>query len=150
MAYDKVVVAVTYLDDYNRTTTRRYTLRTLDATQAELDAATLAGLISPITIGAIQKYSVQGIKEFTDSPSAGANLDAGCTMQVQLDGRPEKASIKYPMPLGSHFLPGGILNTGIAAIQSFVGAFEATGGICNISDGDQVEDDGLIKGTLDK
>jgi len=150
MAYDKMYAVITYEDDHNRTKTKRFELRTTDPAQGEIDALALVALNAPVTVAAIRKISVNGVNEYTDAPGAGANADSGVTCQVQLNGRPEKASLKWPMPVNSHFLPGGILNTSVAAIQSFVGAFEVTGGICNISDGDQVADDGLIKGVLDK
>ena len=148
MAYDKISVTITFEDTYGRRKRKEVEMVTDDAATAEIDAASIATAYDAATDGFVRRYQVNSVNEFEGAVGAGINADSGVTCTCQLNGRPERASLKWPMPLLAMFLPDGRLNTTHASIVALEGIYAPTTGIATLSDGEEV--DSILSGQLDK
>lgn len=149
MAYDSSHVTLTIEDAYARTKQKRVELVSVDAAQMEIDSGVAVTTYQGVMEGIIRKASVVGDMAYAGPVPAGVNIDTGVTCSVQLDGRPEKASLKWPTPLPSLFLGDGTLNTAdalVVAVQDMYGT--GVGGIARLSDGEAISS--IISGKLDK
>lgn len=149
MAYDKVHVTLTIEDAYSRTKQKRVEMVTTDPAQSELDGIAIGAVYQGVMEGIIRYTDTVGRQSYAGPVPAGVNIDTGVTCSVQLDGRPEKASLKWPTPLPSLFLPDGTLNVAdaaVVAVQDMYGT--GLGGIARLSDGEAISS--IISGKLDK
>ncbi len=147
MAYDKAFVSMVFEDQYGRQSTVRRELVSVDPAQCELDALAIAAAYDAATGGIIRKVTVNGEASFA-GPAAAGNIDTGVTMRAQLDGRPEKAATKWPMPLDAYILSGGVVDTANALVVAVQNLFVTPGNIALLSDGEAIT--GFISGVLDK
>lgn len=149
MAYSRTFVTLTIRDDYGRTKTKQVEMLTADATQSELDAGTIKNAYQAAMDGHILKAQVNGLLEYTGSPAAGSNVDTGVTMKVQLDGRAERASLKWPTPAAAIINPDGTVDLNDLAVQGIEALYQTTGtNVARLSDGEAIEE--FLSGTLDK
>lgn len=149
MAYDKVFTNLIFEDSWGRRKRKRVEMVTTDAATAETDGLALKVVYDGVSDGVIRYADIVGHFEFADVVPAGVNVDTGCTAQVQLDGRPERATLKWPTPSASLFLAGGVLNTADAAVVTLADTYgTGLGGIARLSDGEAISS--ILSGKLDK
>lgn len=136
---------ITLIDDFTRTSTKRFegdfidwaaALAATAALVVDLDALSMAKVISSNTM---QRLDIDG------SLAAGANMDAGLTLSVLKEDN-AKAVLKVPAPLLSVINADGTADITDALITSYVDNWISSGWY--ISDGETVTD--LLSGKLDK
>lgn len=148
MAYDKMWCTLTWEDVHGRYKTKRIEMATVDATQAEIDAQAIAAAYEAATEGIVRKAIVSGEMRYAGPASAGSNVDTGVTCTVQLSLRPDRAYLKWPMPMDSYILPGGVVNVADALVQAVQNLYIPLSGVAKLSDGETI--DSILSGLLDK
>lgn len=136
------------VDAYQRQTRKTFeTVDTIaDETAALAAAAALATDLANLTEADILAYHVSQRVVYTDTVTAGANIDEGVTFSLRkVDNF--KAPIKVPAPINSIFQADGSVNLSDAAVTAFIANF-LTGGDFTFSDGEQAS--ALLSGRLDK
>jgi hypothetical protein len=147
MASDKNVVNLTFLDAYARTKRKEVELATLDEAQAVIDTNAVVNAYNLATIGQIQKYILSMEYLLPGAPAAGSNIDTGITLKMQLDGRPDKATLKIPTPDPAYLLPDGTVDVTNVLITGVTDLY-LPAGVARLSDGEAAS--GVISGALDK
>lgn len=149
MAYDKTWVSLRVLDAYGRSKRKSVEVKSLDASQAELDADNIQAAFQNVMIGHIISATTSGEKTYAGAAGAGANVDTGVTMSCQLDGRPERASLKWPTPDPAILNADGTVDLANAQVVVVQDLFVAgIGNVALLSDGENITS--FISGKLDK
>lgn len=149
MAYDKSWQTLRVTDAYNRTKVKKVELKSLDAAQAELDGDNVHTAYQNAMAGFIGSAIVSGEKIYAGAPTAGSNVDTGVTIQCQLSGRPEKASLKWPTPLPDYINVDGSVDIADPLVAAISALYEAgVGQVAYLSDGESIS--GFVSGSLDK
>lgn len=140
-------LSVELVDAQNRPARKRYTSQNLvDFPAALVAAAALVDDLAVLTEGDILSYNVAQRIVYTDTVTAGANVDEGGTFVVRkADNR--SASHKVPMPIAAIRQPDGSLNIEDATVIAYFGNFQAAGD-WTVSDEEEVI--ALLSGKLDR
>ncbi len=142
---------VTLIDNGGNVTTKRYELRSADATAAAADSAAVLAALDAITDSVVSAYRYG--EEFLESafayPAAGVENENKASITALLDTNgAKKANIKIPAPVIGIFQnptgPGAnIVDVLDAALVTYGDLFK-TGNECYISDGEDL--DSLVSG----
>lgn len=138
-------VTVTLRDAYNRTTTKRFQTDETDHAAAVSAANLFCADLSAITEAEIIAYTVGLKTAYTDAVSAGANLDEGVTLSVELTSG-KRAVIKVPAPVKSPVNPDGSVDITDTLVTDFLDNWLV--GNFLLSDGETVSS--LLSGRLDR
>lgn len=139
-------VSMTLVDDYSRTTNRRFEGTATTLAQSETDEGNLAtDLFAVSDMGRVKTSYSTDVAE-TDAAGAGANLDAGGTLHVRLnDGT--VYPLKIPAIKPSLVLSSGQIDIDAAAITDYVANF-LSGGAFRVGRGRYVT--AILSGELDR
>ena len=149
MAYDKTWATLRVRDAYNRTKRKEVQVKSLDSAQAELDADNIQATYAAVMNGHIFSMVTSGEKVYAGAAGAGSNVDTGVTMSCQLDGRSEKAALKWPTPDPAILNPDGtvdLTNAQVIAVQDMYR--DIIGQVAYLSDGESITE--FLSGKLDK
>lgn len=141
-------LSVTMEDAFQRRTTKRF--KVFDAVDYAA-ALTKAGLfaidLAAITGCDVLSYSLTTVVPYTDTVTAGANLDAGVTFSLSIGGVPAKKGVtKVPAPLDGYIDPDGSVDMADVIVTDYADNF--TSGFILVSDGEIV--DSFNSGRLDR
>jgi hypothetical protein len=138
-------VSVRVRDAYNRSSTKRYQLDTTDHATAVTEVASFCADLAAAMEAEILEHSVALRTAYSDSALAGANLDEGITLSVELTSG-KKAVIKIPAPVKSPVNADGSVDITDALISDFIDNWLV--GNFLVSDGETVAS--LLSGKLDR
>jgi len=140
------LIDVTWLDDYGRTTTKRYgNDRTLLA-DAITDAAALVAAMADVSDAGSTKYQAIYTGVLSNAAGEGANVDVGATLHATLDNGKGYA-LKIPMIKAEKVGSGGAIDVTDEDIVTLVALFKS-GGHFTVSEGNVIDD--VKSGELDK
>jgi len=138
-------VSIQLIDDYGRTTTRRYENTQALAADAISDAASLITDFLAISDMGTVKHDVAISTVAANSPQSGANRDVGGTLHVRLDN-----GKLYPLRVAgikaSMLNADGSIKIDDEDVVAYVANF-LTGGTFRVSEGNYVTD--IVSGELD-
>lgn len=137
--------SVTLRDAYNRQTTKRYEVDAVDHTTALAEFNALCVDLAALSMAEIISYTCGLKTAYTDTVTAGANLDAGITLSVEVSTG-EKATLKVPAPVASVINTDGTVDVTAALVADYVDNW-ITGNFL-VSDGEEVST--LLSGKLDR
>lgn len=143
------IYSLTYTlrDAFDRLSTRGAEITALDFPAAQAVQATLMTAVGNLTEAQILKTSLAEILPYTDSVTAGANIDAGLTVVWEIGGVPgKKGNTRIPAPDLSLFDANGVLDLADARVTAYAAPYLA--GDILISDGEVV--DAILSGRLDR
>lgn len=137
----------TLRDAFKRLSSRSAQITALDFVAAQVVQATLLTAVGNLTNAQILKTSLAENLPYTDSLTAGANIDAGLTVIWEIGGVPgKKGNTKIPAPDITLFDANGVLDLADARVTAYAAPFLA--GDVLISDGEVV--DAILSGRLDR
>lgn len=143
---------VTLADNGGNTSTLQYALVAADSVAANLAAADVIAALGNVSDGVIVEYGVTAItaNDTPTLPGPAVQVEDKASLTLNLNTVPRKrANMKIPAPkpgsaTGIFTAESGgganVVNTSNAALLTYVGLFQTTGGIATISDGDTVSD----------
>lgn len=140
------LIDVTWLDDYGRTTTKRYGNDRALLADAITDATALVAAMADVSDAGSIKYQVIYTGVLSNAAVAGANVDTGGTLHCTLDNGKGYA-LKIPMIMAAKVGTGGNIDVTDADIVTLVALFK-TGGHFTVSEGNVIDD--VKSGELDK
>jgi len=140
------LINITWLDDYGRTTTKRYENNRTLLADALTDAAALIAAMADISDAGVVKFDVQHTVANPVAATAGANVDVGGTLHCILDNAKGYA-LHVPMIMAAKVGPGGVIDVSDADIITFTDLF-LTGGHFRMSEGNYLVS--VESGELDK
>lgn len=138
-------ITLSIQDAYARRTVKRFECDVADFATAGGVATSLATDFAALSEAEVLKYSVGQETTWSDSVTAGANLDEGITLSVQKEDG-SKAVIKVPAPINSVINPDGTVDITATAVTDYVDNWISNG--VTISDGEVVTS--LLSGKLDR
>lgn len=138
-------VSVKLRDAYGRQSVKRYQTDEVDHATAVTAAGLFVNDLAAITEAEILEHTVSLKTIVTDTASAGANLDEGITLSVELSGN-KKGTIKVPAPVKSFVNPDGTVDIEDTLVTDFLDNWLV--GNFTLSDGDTVS--ALLSGKLDR
>lgn len=140
-------VNVEIVDAQNRKTRKSYETQELtDFAAALVAAAALVDDLAVLTEGDVLSYNVSQRIVYTDTVTAGANVDEAGTFVVRkADNR--YASHKIPMPISAIRESDGSLNIADSSVIAYFANFK-DGGDFTLSDGELIT--GIVAGKLDR
>lgn len=133
-------------DAYTRRTTRRFTVDAVDQATAMTNAAAFVDDYAAFSEAEILKWSLAEETTYADAVIAGANIDEGVTLTVEINNSEKRAAIKIPAPGNSVINADGSVDLTATIVTDFIAHF--TSGFVLVSDGETVT--ALKKGVLDK
>lgn len=140
-------LSYTLRDAFQRKSTRSYQVTALDFVAAQVVVSTLMAAVANLTNAEILKTNLAENSPYTDTVTAGANIDAGLTVVWEIGGIPGKQGVtKVPAPDITLFDAAGVLDLADARVTAYAAPFLA--GDVLISDGEVV--DAILNGRLDK
>jgi len=128
-----IYINVTWLDDYGRTTTKRYESNRTLLADCLTDAAALIAAMADISDAGVVKFEVLDIVANAVSAQSGANVDVGASLHCTLNNG-KGYSLKVPMIKASLVGTGGAIDVSDEDIATFTALFE-TGGHFRMSEG---------------
>ena len=143
--------SVVLTDEKKRTTTRLYELAedTVPA-DAVADIGTFIPLLKAVTQCGVIKVTLHiPVDPTPTAGAAGSNIDAGATLSGWVTEYTKKATLKWPDPDATAKDVDGSIDLTDAGVIAFDALFES-GGICMLSDGEQIATGKWIKGKLDR
>lgn len=141
----KFGLRVSFEDAFTRRGSKRFELEALDFPTALINADAFVVSLAAAMGADILVYCVSDDVLFTDSVTAGANLDEGITISVDLGGG-KRAALKIPTPEGAYINTDGTVDMANALITAVEAHY--TAGKVLISDGETVLD--FLSGKLDR
>lgn len=143
------ICSVRLVDDYGRTTNKRYELTTAVVADAITESQAAILLLDAVTdMGLVKATLLVDLGATPTSPATGANKDAGMTITGLLEGGlGKKASTKVPAPIAACINPDGTIDLTQTAVAAFLVLWSADPPDFKISDGEEIES--WTKGTLD-
>lgn len=138
-------VSVKMRDAYGRQTTKRFQTNETDHATAVTAVSGFCADLAALSEAEILEYSVALKTAYTDSPAAGANLDEGITISVELDSG-KRAVVKVPAPVKSPINGDGTLDITDTLVSDFTDNWLV--GNFLLSDGETVAQ--VLSGKLDK
>lgn len=141
-----ISINVTWLDDYGRTTTKRYESNRTTLADCLTDAALLIAAMGDISDAGVVKFEIVDAVANAVAATSLANLDVGGTLHVILDngkGYPLHIPMIKPTLVGS----GGAIDVSDEDIVAFTDLF-LTGGHFRMSEGNYLVS--VKSGELDK
>lgn len=145
-------LSVTVVDQGNTPSVLTYDLRGADAATAATQTATVLAALDPRTKSAIAGYRLTEVfvEDALTLPTDGANNAEKASVSVLLSGAGKKlANVKIPAPADSLFAAatGRGYNTVLeSAITPYLDLYKVTGGVANLSDGEQASDTNTFDG----
>lgn len=138
-------VSIKMRDAYNRVTTKHFQTSETDHPTAVTAVIGFVNDLMAITEAELLEHKVALKTAVSDAPAAGANLDEGITLSVELTGN-KKAPIKVPAPVKSFVNADGTVDITDSLVTDFIENW--TVGNFLLSDGDTVTQ--LLSGKLDR
>lgn len=143
MAFD---VSFTLVDDYARTSTKRFEGEATTLSQAQTDATALLADLAAVTLMGAFRRTFHVAEAVSEAVETGANVDAGGTLHCRLDNGKQYA-LKIPAIDPDLVNPDGSIDITAAAITDFVANFQDAGAY-RVSEGNLITD--ILHGELDR
>ena len=138
-------VTLSLVDDYGRTTSKRYSVTDALAADALTSVgALITDLLALSDIGT-QKHEITLRTVAANSPQSGANKDVGMTLHCVLDNA-KVYPLKVPCPKAAVINADGTIDIEDSKVTDFVDNF-LTGGKFRISEGNYITE--ILYGELD-
>jgi hypothetical protein len=141
-----LLISVTYLDGYGRTTTRRVGTVSTTLTAAAADAAALIDAMADVSDLGTVKFSIEETTGAEAAAGEGSNLDVGATLTVTLSNT-KKFPFRVPGIKAAKLNADGTVKVDDADILTLIGLFDAEAHL-RVSEGDSIVN--VLHGTLDK
>lgn len=119
-------ISITYVDDYGRTSTRRYENTRTTISDAAADAAALIAAYGAIGDLGVAKFEISQMTPQSVSPGSGANLDTGGTVHAVLENARQYAA-HIPGIKAAVVNPDGSLDLGDSDLLAYLALFETAG-----------------------
>ncbi len=139
-------LTLTLEDAFKRKSVRRFDVEAADFATALTNAATFASDYADIADAQILKYEVGQPFEYSDTIVAGANIDAGITLTMEINNSSKEAAVKVPSPDLAVVNADGTVNLTHTKITTLMSHFLS--GFVLVSDGEVVT--ALKRGKLDR
>jgi hypothetical protein len=141
-----LLISVTYVDGYGRTTTRRVGTESTTLAAAAEDAAALIAAMADVSDLGTVKFSVEETTASEAAAGEGSNLDVGATLTVTLSNT-KKYPFRIPGIMAEKLNADGSVKVDDADIATLLALFGEEAHL-RVSEGDFIVN--VLHGTLDK